>query len=132
MEDSVFTKMLKGEIPSYKVYEDDDYMAILTNRPKAPGHLLIIPKKQVDYIFDLDDETYHGLFTVAKKLDAPLRRATGAGRLFLAVEGLEVPHVHLHIIPGTNDRPLEASNEFSATPEEFKEMQEKILKELEG
>jgi len=98
MEDSIFTKIIKGEIPCHKVYEDDKTLAFLDIYPKQPGHVLLIPKTQIDLLWDLDDDTYAYMWSVAKKLAAHmngiLKRRIGA-----QVEGIGVPHAHIHLIP---------------------------------
>ncbi len=96
---SIFSKIVAGEIPSHKVAEDDNYFAFLDIMPLAEGHVLVIPKKEVDYIFDLDDETYKGLWAFAKKVAAGLEQAIECERVGIAVIGLEVPHTHIHLIP---------------------------------
>jgi len=96
---SIFTKIVKGEIPSYKVAESDDYYAFLDINPVMKGHTLVIPKKEVDYIFDLDDETYIGLQTFAKKVAIAIKKVVPCERIGVVVMGLEVPHAHIHLIP---------------------------------
>lgn len=99
MEDSVFTKIIKGEIPSAKIYEDDLVLAFLTIQPFADGHTLVVPKHQVDQIWDLDEPTYTHLMTCVQKIGRHLREVTGSARVGIAVKGFEVPHVHVHLIP---------------------------------
>lgn len=96
---SVFTKIIKGEIPCYKVAETDDFLAFLDIRPLAKGHTLCIPKKEVDYFFDLDDETYSGLNLFAKKVAKALETHIECKRVGVLVIGTEVPHAHIHLIP---------------------------------
>ncbi len=96
---SIFTRIINGEIPSYKVAETDHYFAFLDISPVNAGHTLVIPKKEVDYVFDLDDAAYTGLFIFAKQVAAAIRAAVPCLRVGLAVMGLEVPHVHIHLIP---------------------------------
>ena len=95
----IFTKIIKGEIPCYKIAETDDYLAFLDIRPLAKGHTLCIPKKEVDYIFDLDDETYSGLNLFAKKVAKALEANIKCKRVGVLVIGTEVPHAHIHLIP---------------------------------
>ena len=97
--DSIFTKICKGEIPSYKIAEDDHFFAFLDINPNAKGHTLVIPKKQVDKLFDLDEETYTNLFLFAKKIAVAIEKVIPCNRVGLNVIGLEVPHVHIHLIP---------------------------------
>ncbi|MGN0207241.1 MAG: HIT family protein [Muribaculaceae bacterium] len=96
---SIFSRIVAGEIPCYKVAEDDNYFAFLDIAPVAPGHTLVIPKKEVDYIFDLTDEEYLGLMTFARKVAAALQKAMPCKRIGVAVMGLEVPHTHVHLVP---------------------------------
>ena len=96
---SIFTKILNGEIPCYKVAETDDFLAFLDIRPLAKGHTLCIPKKEVDYIFDLDDETYAGLNLFAKKVAKALDANIECKRVGVLVIGTEVPHAHIHLVP---------------------------------
>lgn len=96
---SIFTKIVKGEIPCYKIAEDENFLAFLDINPLVKGHTLVIPKKEVDYIFDLDDETYAGLMAFAKKVAGPLKLAVPCERIGVTVIGLEVPHAHVHLIP---------------------------------
>lgn len=98
MIDSVFTKIIKGEIPSNKVYEDDKIIAILDVEPEAPGHILVVPKQQVDKFYEMNDEDFSGLMIVAKKIAAALEKASGL-RTIMKIIGTDVPHVHIHLIP---------------------------------
>lgn len=99
MQDSIFTKIIKGEIPSYKIYEDDKVFAFLDIHPVQPGHTLLIPKQQIDRVEDLDDELYQHIWQVAKKLMTHLRTSLGTERTTLKIEGFDIPHVHIHLIP---------------------------------
>ena len=120
---SIFTKIANGEIPSYKVAEDENYLAFLDIFPVAKGHTLVIPKKEVDYIFDLDDETYSGLHFFAKKVAEGLKKAISCKRVGVLVLGLEVPHAHIHLIPMQNETDvLNFSNKKKFTVEEFEEI----------
>lgn len=96
---SIFTKIIHGEIPCHKVAESEDYFAFLDINPWSEGHTLVIPKKEIDYIFDLDDETYDGLMKFSKKVAAAIDKAISCKRVGIVVEGLEVPHAHVHLIP---------------------------------
>jgi histidine triad (HIT) family protein len=96
---SIFTKIIKGEIPSYKVAENDNYYAFLDINPNAKGHTLVIPKKEVDKLFDLDSETYAGLMEFAYKVAQALEKTVACNRVGMSVVGLEVPHAHVHLIP---------------------------------
>jgi histidine triad (HIT) family protein len=96
---SVFTKIVSGEIKSYKIAEDDNYLAFLDVFPLAKGHVLVIPKKEVDYIFDVSDDEYIGLWSFAKKVSLAIKKAIPCKRVGVAVVGLEVPHAHIHLLP---------------------------------
>ncbi len=96
---SIFTKIVKGELPSYKIAETEDYYAFLDIFPLKKGHTLVIPKQETDYIFDLDDELYKGLFAFAKKVGKAIEKVIPCQRIGIAVVGLEVPHAHIHLIP---------------------------------
>src|ERR1035437_5348745 len=96
---SIFTRIINGEIPSYKVAEDENYYAFLDIYPLAEGHTLVIPKKETDYIFDIEDEEYQGLFLFAKQVAAAMRKVIPCERIGIAVIGLEVPHAHIHLVP---------------------------------
>ena len=96
---SIFSKIVAGEIPCYKIAENDNYLAFLDVFPLRKGHTLVIPKKEVDYIFDLDNETYSGLMDFSKKVAAAVKKAVPCNRLSMQVIGLEVPHAHVHLIP---------------------------------
>lgn len=98
-EDSIFTKIIKGEIPSHKIYEDDRHLAFLTIQPFAPGHTLVVPKKQIDQIWDMTEEDYDDLMRVVYKLGLHIRSTLGKQRVGIAVKGFEVPHVHVHLVP---------------------------------
>lgn len=111
---SVFSKIVAGEIPCYKIYEDDVCLAFLDINPEAKGHTLVIPKIEVDKIYDLDDATYTHLFMVAKKLMKHMEEKLGA-RTIMKVIGVDVPHAHIHLIPfdpnNTGDKTLELTSE---------------------
>lgn len=119
---TIFSKIVRGEIPSYKVYEDENFYAFLDINPIQAGHTLVIPKKEVDYIFDLDQETYAGLMAAAKKVAVSLKQAVECKRVGVAVLGMEVPHAHIHLIPLQK----EADMNFRAEKKEISadEMQE--------
>lgn len=96
---SIFSRIVHGEIPCYKVAESQDFLAFLDIQPLALGHTLVIPKKEVDYIFDLDDATYLGLLTFAKEVATQMKTKIDCKRIGVAVIGLEVPHAHIHLVP---------------------------------
>lgn len=96
---TVFTRIVNGEIPAYKVAEDDRYLAFLDISPLAPGHTLVIPKAETDYIFDIESESYAGLWLFAQRVSRAVEKAVPCKRIGVAVIGLEVPHAHIHLIP---------------------------------
>ena len=99
---SIFSKIISGEIPSFKIYEDDNFLAFLDINPNALGHTLCITKKEIDQIFDLDDETLSELIIFSKKVANAIKKAVVCERVGMSVIGLEVPHVHVHLIPINN------------------------------
>lgn len=107
---SIFTRIIQGEIPCHKVAEDDRYLAFLDISPLTEGHTLVIPKKEVDYFFDLDDETLSGLILFAKKIAPAIQKACPCVRLGVSVIGLEVPHAHVHLIPMNSMRDVNFAN----------------------
>jgi len=120
MEESIFTRIIKGEVPAHKIYEDDKVLAFLDNHPLATGHTLLIPKQQEDYLFDLPDDLYNYMWAVAKQLADPLRTAMNAKRIGVIVEGFLVPHTHIHLVPINNDQQLKhGSRQTDVQPEEF-------------
>jgi histidine triad (HIT) family protein len=97
--ETIFTKIIKGEIPSYKIAENKDFYAFLDINPNTKGHTLVVPKKPIDQLFDLDEETYIGLFKYARKISFAIEKVISCNRIGLTVIGLEVPHAHVHLIP---------------------------------
>ncbi|MBU1092425.1 HIT family protein [Patescibacteria group bacterium] len=97
--DCIFCKIINGQEPAYKVYENERFLAFLDTKPVNPGHLLIVPKNHVGYIFDLDNGDYQEIFSVAKYLSGPLQKATQAKRIGIAIEGFGIDHIHLHLVP---------------------------------
>jgi histidine triad (HIT) family protein len=127
MVDSIFTKIIKGEIPCYRIAEDERYLAILDVFPLVKGHTLVIPKKQVDYIFDLETEDYIGLQLFAKKIAVAVEKFIPCTRISVAVIGLEVPHTHIHLIPINEMRDCNFSNpKQKFPPEEMERIAEGI------
>ncbi|MFI5158908.1 MAG: HIT family protein [Sphingobacteriales bacterium] len=130
---SIFSKIVSGEIPAYKVAESNEFLAFLDINPLAEGHVLVIPKKEVDYIFDLDDETYVGLQLFAKIVATGLKQAISCKRIGVAVIGLEVPHAHIHLIPMNQVDDLNfARPKLSFTAKELEATAEKIKEALKG
>lgn len=129
---SVFTKIVKGEIPSYKVAEDENYYAFLDIAPMAKGHTLVIPKRESDYIFALDDAEYSGLWSFAKRVAAALEKAVPCKRIGVAVLGMEIPHVHIHLVPLQSEGDMDFKKEkLSLSSEEFASIADKIAAAFE-
>ena len=120
---SIFSRIVAGEIPSWKVAEDERYYAFLDINPLAEGHTLVIPKKEVDYIFDLDAETYAGLWQFAGRVAKAVREAVPCKRVGVAVLGMEVPHAHIHLVPLQSEADLDFRKEKKQlSPERFAEI----------
>ena len=120
---TIFSKIIAGEIPCYKVAENDDYFAFLDINPLAKGHTLVVPKCETDYIFDLDDETLAGMVVFAKQIAAKIEKMTGCKKVAMVVLGLEVPHAHIHLIPMNTENDVDFRKEkLKLTPEEFSEI----------
>jgi len=130
MEGCVFCKIIKGEIPSIKVWEDEETYSFMDINPMHPGHLLIIPKKHVDYIFETEEPLFAKLFSNAKRLSKALKSATGALKIGLAIEGISVRHVHLHLVPVNQINDLDPCKSKKGNIEEIKIVAEKIRKEV--
>ena len=116
---SIFTKIVNGEIPCYKIAEDDNFLAFLDVNPNAKGHTLCIPKQEINKIFDLEDALYLGLMQFSKKIAVALEKAVPCKRIGMAVVGLEVPHAHVHLIPLNEMDEMRFQNKVSLTKEEF-------------
>lgn len=124
---SIFSKIVAGEIPSYKIAEDDKYYAFLDINPLAPGHTLVIPKKEIDYLFDLDDELIGGMMVFSKKVAVAIEKALPCKRVGVAVLGLEVPHAHIHLIPIQSEADINFSNpKLKFSKEEFVKITESV------
>ena len=120
---SIFSRIVAGEIPCYKVAEDDKYFAFLDINPLAKGHTLVIPKQEVDYYFDLDDETLAGMTIFAKRVAHKIKEQTGCKKVAMVVLGLEVAHAHIHLIPMNSENDVDFRREkLKLTPEEFNEI----------
>jgi histidine triad (HIT) family protein len=125
---SIFTKIVNDEIPSYKIAEDDHFLAFLDAMPLVKGHTLVIPKKEVDLIFDLESEEFKNLWGFAQQVAKKVGAAIPCKRVGVAVVGLEVPHAHIHLVPMNAMQDLNFGNErLRLSPEEYKEIQEKII-----
>ena len=128
---SIFSRIVNNEIPAYKVAEDEKFLAFLDISPVTKGHTLVIPKEEVDYLFDLDDDLYTGLHLFAKKVAAGIKKAVNCKKVGVLVLGLEVPHAHLHLIPMQNEADvMNFSNPMKLEKTEFEEIREKIAKEI--
>ncbi len=128
---SIFSRIISGEIPSYKVAENEDCYAFLDINPLAKGHTLVVPKKEVDYIFDLDDETYLRLQSFAKKVAAAVYQAVPCKRVGVAVLGMEVPHAHIHLVPLNTEGDMDFRKEkLSLSQEEFATVAKAIAEEF--
>ena len=125
--DTLFTRIIKGEIPCYKIAENDRYFAFLDISPLAKGHTLVVPKVQNDYIFALDDDTVAGMMVFAKKVALAIQENIPCQRIGVAVIGLEVPHAHIHLVPISKEGDLNFTNaRCKLTDEEFREIAAKI------
>ncbi|WP_299457960.1 HIT family protein [uncultured Rikenella sp.] len=124
---TIFSKIIRGEIPGYKVAEDERHFAFLDIHPLAEGHTLVVPKREVDYIFDLAPEELAELMTFAQKVAEHIRAAVPCQRIGVAVIGLDVPHAHIHLVPISEGGDLDFSRpKLNLTPEEFQAIQAKI------
>ena len=124
MSDSIFTKIIKGEIPSYKVYEDDKTIAIIPLHTVGKGHVLVIPKNEVDLFIDLPDDDYHALWATVKKVGQRMNEVLKPKRIGIQVIGTDVPHAHIHVIA------FDTSNEYYERSDESKEPDHKKLEEM--
>jgi histidine triad (HIT) family protein len=124
---TIFTKIVNGEIPSYKIAENDSYYAFLDINPLSKGHTLVIPKQEVDYLFDLQDDVLAGLMVFSKKVAVALQKAIPCLRVGVAVLGLEVPHAHVHLVPLQRETDLDFTNpKLKFTKEEFEAIVQSI------
>jgi len=123
---TIFSKIIKGEIPSYKIAENEDYFAFLDINPLTKGHTLVIPKQETDYIFDLNEELYTGLWLFARKLGQAIESVVDCKRIGLIVMGLEVPHAHIHVVPMNTENDLNFQKKRpSISQDEFIELTKK-------
>lgn len=124
---TIFSKIIAGEIPCYKVAENDRYFAFLDINPCAKGHTLVVPKCEVDYLFDLDDDTLAGMTLFAKEVATKIRSFSGCKKVAMVVLGLEVPHAHIHLIPINSESDVDFhGKKLQLTPEEFAEIASKL------
>ncbi len=123
----IFAKIAKGEIPSYKIAEDERYFAFLDINPLVKGHTLVIPKKEIDYLFDLNDDLLSGMMVFSKKIAKAIEKVVPCNRIGVAVLGLEVPHAHIHLVPINSEADISFSKpKLKLTEDEFKEIANKI------
>jgi len=130
METCIFCKIVEGVEPANKIWESDDFLAFLSNQPCNPGHTCLIPKLHTDYIFDLQEPLYAKIFQAAKRLSGPIKRATNAVRIGVAIEGFSVPHVHLHLVPLYHVAELDPHRHIKQSQEELAETAGKIASEI--
>lgn len=130
---SIFTKIVKGEIPSYKIAENEEFLAFLDIMPLVEGHTLVIPKREVDFIFDLEAEEHKRLWDYAREVGKKLSKTYPDKRVVISVVGLEVPHAHIHLMPVTKMSEINFLNErLKFTPEEYEKIVEKIVEKITG
>ena len=128
---TIFSRIVKGEIPCYKIAEDEQFFAFMDINPVAVGHTLVIPKREDDYIFNLEDEEIGAMMVFAKKVAKALEKAVPCKRIGVAVIGLEVPHAHIHLIPISQEGDMDFKKEHvHMREEEFKEVQKRIVEQL--
>jgi histidine triad (HIT) family protein len=128
---TIFTKIIKGEIPCYKIAENENYFAFLDINPLRAGHTLIVPKRETDYIFDLEDVYLSGMIVFSKKIAVAIKRAIPCNRIGVAILGLEVPHAHIHLVPMDKMEDINFRNpKLKFTVEEFKDIAAKISRNV--
>ena len=128
---TIFTKIIKGEIPCYKIAEDEKYFAFLDINPLRAGHTLVVPKKETDYIFDLDEDQLSGIILFSKKVAAAIKSAIPCNRIGVAILGLDVPHAHIHLVPMDTMEDINFKKpKLKFTSEEFKEIADKISRKV--
>jgi histidine triad (HIT) family protein len=128
---TIFSKIINGEIPSYKIAENEEFFAFLDINPLKTGHTLVVPKKETDYIFDLEDVSLSGMMLFSKKIASAIKTAYPCNRIAVVILGLEVPHAHIHLIPMDTMEDINFKNKkLKFSPEEFKEIAAKISKNI--
>jgi len=127
---SIFTKIVAGEIPCYRIFEDENYLAFLDVNPNAKGHTLCIPKQEINKLFEIEDQAYLGLMAFAKKVAVALEKTVPCKRIGMAAIGLEEPHAHVHLIPLNEMDEMRFQNKVSLTPEEFTALAQAIQANL--
>lgn len=129
---TIFSKIIKGDIPCYKIAENDKFFAFLDIRPMAKGHVLVVPKHETDYLFDLDDSVLSEMIVYSKKIAKAIQQAVPCKRIGLMVIGMEVPHAHIHLIPINAEKDMNLSNpRLKLSEDEFQQITKNILTELE-
>ena len=132
MDSCVFCQIVEGVEPAHRIWESDDFLAFLSIHPCNPGHTCLIPRTHVDYVFDLPEPLYSRIFQVARQLSKPLKSATAAKRIGIAVEGFSVPHVHLHLVPLYEVSELDPHRHIKQTEEELSRMAAAIRDEIDN
>jgi histidine triad (HIT) family protein len=132
MGNCIFCEIVEGVAPAHKIWESEHFLAFLSIHPCNPGHICLIPKTHVDYVFDLAEPLYSGIFQAAKQISEPLKKATSAKRIGIAVEGFSVPHVHIHLVPLYDVAELDPHRHINQNAEELAEMGEKIREAIEN
>ncbi len=127
---TIFTKIINGEIPSYKVAENDKFFAFLDINPNAKGHTLVVPKKEVDKLFDLEEDLYNQLMSFSRKIALAMEKVLPCDRIGMTVIGLEVPHVHVHLIPLQKMEDIQFIKKVKMQPTEFKDVAKSIADEI--
>jgi len=127
---SVFTKIIDGDLPAYKVFEDERVISFLALDQINMGHCLVVPKKEVDHFFDIDEDLYAHLFLTAKKISSAIKKATDCVRVGMAIQGFEVAHTHIHLIPVSSPAEFDFKNQKTRTAKEMEEYQNKIVTAL--
>lgn len=130
MENCIFCKIVEGAEPAHKIWEGKEFLAFLDIRPCNPGHTCLIPKKHIDYVFDMEESLYSRIFQIAKQLSEPIKKAANAKRIGVAVEGFGVPHVHIHLVPLYNMAELDPHRHINQNAEQLAEIAEKIKGEI--
>lgn len=129
---TIFSRIISGEIPCYKVAEDDRYFAFLDINPVQPGHVLVVPKRETDYIFDIADDELGGMMVFAKHVANALKRAVPCRKVGVAVIGLEVPHAHIHLIPMSNEGDLDFKHKMTLPAQEMEAIAKAVAKEYDS
>ena len=127
---TIFSRIVKGEIPCYKIAENERFFAFMDINPVAVGHTLVIPKREDDYIFNLEDEELGAMMVFAKKVAKAIEKAVPCKRIGVAVIGLEVPHAHIHLIPITQESDMDFKKHVKMSEEEFREVQKRIVENI--